>query len=104
MIVVILTWHDPGPVGCSQTGAVRHLRRRGVGRHDADLLEVGRLTMVQQSRAASGRGGLRVRRLPPACNALHQSHVGKRWRRQQCWWRARRPPMLGDGDGGGTCG
>jgi len=30
--------------------------------------------MVKQSRAASGRGGLRVRGLAPARDALHQPH------------------------------
>lgn len=71
-----LTWHYPWPVGREQPRAVRHLRRRGVGRHDADLLEVGRLAVVQQPRAASGRGRLRVRGLAAARDALHQSHVG----------------------------
>jgi len=32
--------------------------------------------MVQQPRAASGRGGLRVRGLAPARDALHQPHDG----------------------------
>lgn len=80
-----LTWHNPRAVGSSQTGAVGHLRRGGVRRHDADLLEVGRLAMVQQARAASGRGGLCVRGLAPARDALHQPHGDavrsrRRWR------------------------
>lgn len=69
-----LTWHNPRPVGRGQTGTVGHLGWCCVGRHDADLLEVGRL--VQQARAASGRGGLRVRGLSPARDALHQTHAG----------------------------
>lgn len=69
------TWHNPGSVGRDQSGAVGDLRRGGVGRHDADLLEVGRLSVVQQPRAASGRGRLRVgRRLAAARDALHQPH------------------------------
>lgn len=78
IITVFLTWNDPGPVSRGQASSVRHLRRGGVRWHDAYLLKVGRLAMVQKARAASGRGGLRVRGLPTAGNALHQPHIGQR--------------------------
>lgn len=57
--------------------------------------------MVQQSRAASGRGGLRVRGLSPARDALHQPHGGTRGRR--CAGGAaggRGSGRCGDGDDG----
>lgn len=75
IIKVCLTWHYPWPVGRDQTGAVGHLWWGSVRRHNADLLKVSRLTMVQKARAASGRSGLRVCRFATARDTLHQSHI-----------------------------
>jgi len=90
------TWYYPGPVGRNQTSAVRHLRWSGIGGHDADLLEVGRLAVMQQARAASGRGRLRVRGLASARDALHQPHGDNTKRR-----RRRSVGLCAGGGGGG---
>jgi len=57
--------------------------------------------VVQQARAASGRGGLRVRGLSSARDALHQPHGGNTKRRRR---RRRRSVGLGAGAGGGGGG
>lgn len=56
--------------------------------------------MVKQARAASGRGGLRVRGLASARDALHQPHGGDTKRRQG----RRRAKSAGLGAGAGGVG